>query len=213
MCSWPISYPHLHAAQLAPSLLLGGSFFVSGMEVVVGLCRFWHDSSPRRWERLPGHIWITTRPPIWPARAQSDALERAVWIPPTVLSPWHKQPQKNGRVAPARPQSASQSQAENSVLSCGETGNLFHPSLGLTPSLENLCKCKLEEWLKCWLLSQEAWVARENYLPREFGGVGGFGCEAEALGAILGPPQGLPRRSGYHAHFKPCAFLENERLE
>lgn len=207
-----------------PGLLLGGTLFVSGTEVVVRLGRFWHDSSPRRREGLPGHIWITTHPPISPACVQGDAPERPVWITPTVLCPWHKQPEKNGRVALAHPQSASQSPAENSVLSCGETGNLFHPNLGLTPPLENLYKWKLEEWLKCWLLSQEAWVAWENYLPCEFGGVGGFGCEAEALGVKLrlwmrsrdhptGCRGGAGMAPGAHACFKPCSFLESKSLE
>lgn len=110
-------------------------------------------------------LWIGTHPPISPACVQGEALECTVWIPPTVLCPWHRQLEKNGRrVAPAHPQSASQSQGENSVLSCGEIGNLFRPSLELIPSLEILCKCKLEEWLKSWLLSQEGWVAQANYL-------------------------------------------------
>lgn len=224
MCSWPISYLHLHAAQLAPILQPGGMVFMRGAEVVVTLHRFWHDSSPRRWEGLPGHIWITTCPPILLACVQGDAPEHAMWITPTVLCPWHKQLEKNGRVAPARPQSSSQSRAENSVLSCRENGNLFHPSLGLNPSLEIPYKWKLEEWLKCWLLSQEAWVARGSCLPHAFGGVGGFGCEAQALGAKLrlwvrsqdhhtGSRGGAGMAPGTLADLKPCTCLESKSLE
>lgn len=140
-------------------------------------------------------LWIATHPPISPASVQGDALECTMWISPIVLCPWHRQLEKNGRVAPAHPQSASQSQGENRVLSCGEIGNLFRPSLELIPSLEILCKCKLEEWLKSWLLSQEDLVAQANYLHCEFWGVGGF--EAQALGVISGLPHRLPRRSEY----------------
>lgn len=162
-------------------------------------------------------LWIATHPPISPACMQGDALECTVWMPPTVLCPWHRQLEKNGRVAPAHPQSASQRQGENSVLSCGEIGSLFGPSLEISPYLEIPCKCKLEEWLKSWLLSQEDWVAQANYLCCEFWGVAGLECKAQTLGVISGLPHrcqgGAGTVSRTHIHFKPCSFLKSGSLE
>lgn len=100
-----------------------------------------------------------------PSAGRCSGAHCAVWTTPTVFCPWHQQLEKNGRAAPAFPQWAPQSRAENSVLSRGETQNLFQLSLGLTGFLEILSKYNSGKRLKCRILNQEAWAAQANCLP------------------------------------------------